>query len=169
MKYIVISDIHGGIENLIKVLDIYKNIGCKKLIILGDLFDYGIDYNREKIINTLNKFKENILCVRGNCDKYIEGVSFEMPYVLNIDINGHNFLLTHGHLYDTQYLLNSPNDIILTGHTHKSEIKKINDKLFLNPGSIAKSRKGPNSFILITESDITIRTLNNDIIETYIF
>lgn len=169
MKYIVISDIHGGIENLYKILDIYRSIKCDKLIILGDLFSYGIDYNKDKIISTLNNFKENIICVRGNCDNYIEDILFDMPYALNIHINGYNSLLTHGHLYDTEYLLNSSNDIIMTGHTHRPKIEKINDKLFINPGSITKSRQGPNSFILITESDITIRTLDNEVMETYIF
>ena len=76
MKYMVISDIHGGINNLNKVLDIYVKEHCSKLLILGDLFNYGIDLNKEDIVNRLNLMKENIIAVSGNCDNNIKDILF---------------------------------------------------------------------------------------------
>ena len=81
MKYMVISDIHGGIYELNSVLDIYKKENCSKLIILGDLFNYGFDLNREDILNRLNIMKESIIAVRGNCDNNINNILFDMPYI----------------------------------------------------------------------------------------
>ena len=85
MKYMVISDIHGGINELNDVLEIYKNEGCSKLLILGDLFDYGFgeDFSRQDIINRLNPMKDNIIAVIGNCDNNLNGILFNMEYYLN--------------------------------------------------------------------------------------
>lgn len=165
MKYMIISDIHGGINELNKVLDIYYNERFDKLIILGDLFNYGIDLNRNEIINRLNLLKESILYVRGNCDNNIVDLLFETPFIKEMDINNKKVLLTHGHLYSNEYLLGSNYDIIISGHTHVSEIRIEKGKLFLNPGSISKSRKGENSFMIIFNNNIYLKNLDNKILK----
>ena len=162
MKYMVISDIHGEINNLNRVLDIYKYENCSKLIILGDLFNYGIDYNREDIINRLNLMKKNIVAARGNCDNNISGILFDIPYINKINLNNKKIFLTHGHLYNKESLLKLDSDIILIGHSHISNIENINDKLIVNPGSISKSRRGENSFAIIDNEFISIKNLYNE-------
>lgn len=169
MKYMIISDIHGGILQLNKVLDIYSNEHCSKLLILGDLFDYGFSITRDDIVNRLNIMKENIIAVSGNCDNNIKDILFDMPYINKIDLNNKKIILTHGHLYSKEYLSNSDTDIILIGHSHVANIEVINNKLIINPGSISKSRRGENSFAIIDENKVTIRNLDNKIIKTYYF
>ena len=164
MKYMVISDIHGSIDVLNKVLNIYNKEKCNKLLILGDLFNYLYDINRNDIVNRLNSLRENIIAVRGNCDNNINDILFDMPYINNTKINDLKITLTHGHLYDKNYLLKTDSNLILTGHSHVADIEKINDKIFVNPGSISKSRLGENSFAIIDNKNITIRNLNNEIL-----
>ena len=165
----VISDIHGGIYELNKVLDIYSNEHCSKLLILGDLFDYGFSINRNDIVNRLNIMKDNIIAISGNCDNDIKDILFDMPFINEIDFNNKKIILTHGHLYSKDYLSNLDADIILTGHSHISNIEEINNKLFINPGSISKTRRGENSFAIIDENKIIIKNLNNEIIEEFNF
>ena len=167
MKYMVISDIHGDINNLNKVLDIYWEEKCSKLLILGDLFNYGIDYNRYDIINRLNTISDKIIAVSGNCDNNISGLLFSMPYEIEIKLNNSQVILTHGHLYSKEHLLKTSNDIIFIGHSHVSKIEKINNKLIVNPGSIARARRGENSFAIVDENSITIRNLDNIILDEY--
>lgn len=164
MKYMVISDIHGGIYNLDKVLDIYQKEHCSKLLILGDLFNYGFDLNREDIVNRLNLMKENIIAVSGNCDNNIKGILFDMPFINNVVLNNKKITITHGHLYNKEYLLNLDTDIVFVGHSHIPVIEKIGDIVYCNPGSITKSRSGDNSFIIVDENKITIRNLDNMIL-----
>ena len=164
MKYMIISDIHGDIYNLNKVLDIYLKEHCNKLIILGDLFNYGIDLNKNDIINVLNMLRDNIIYVKGNCDIYVSKLEFDTPSFQEINIDNKKVLLTHGHLFSKEYLLDSEYDIIISGHTHVPLIEKEYNKLFLNPGSISKSRRGENSFMIIDNNIITIRNLENNII-----
>lgn len=168
MKYMVISDIHGDINNLNEVLDIYFDENCSKLIILGDLFNYGIDYYREDIISRLNSMKGSIIAVSGNCDNNIIGIEFNMPNIYEVNLNDKQLLITHGHLYSKEYLSKFSSDIIYLGHSHIAKIEKINNKLFVNPGSISKARRGENSFIIVDDKKITIRNIYNEIIETYI-
>lgn len=167
MKYMVISDIHGDIYKLNTVLDIYNEEKCNKLIVLGDLFNYGIDLNKNNIINRLNLMKENIIYVRGNCDINVSKLEFDTPYSKDIIINDKKIFLNHGHLYTMEYLLGSNYDIIIFGHTHVPKIEEKYNKLFLNPGSISKSRSGENSFMLIENNIITIRNLNNIVLMDY--
>lgn len=164
MKYMIISDIHGGINELNKVLDIYFKEGCSKLLILGDLFDYGFSVTRDDIVNRLNTMKDSIIAVSGNCDNNIKDILFDMPYINKANLNNKIIIFTHGHLYTKDYLSNLDADIVLTGHSHVPEIGYINNKLVINPGSITKSRRGENSFAIIGESKVTIRNLDNEII-----
>ena len=60
MKYMVISDIHGNIDALNTVLNIYQKEHCNKLLILGDLINYGIDLNIEENISELSGILYNI-------------------------------------------------------------------------------------------------------------
>lgn len=165
MKYMVISDIHGGIYNLDKVLDIYVKEHCSKLLILGDLFNYGFDLNKDDIVNRLNLMKENIIAVSGNCDNNIKGILFDMPFINNVVLNNKKITITHGHLYNKEYLLNLDTDIVFVGHSHIPVIEKIGDIVYCNPGSITKSRSGDNSFIIVDENKITIRNLENMVLE----
>ena len=167
MKLMIISDIHGGIDNLNTCLEIFNKEQYDKLLILGDLFNYGIDYNRTEIIEKLNSFSDNIIAVRGNCDININEIIFNMPSIQEINLNNKKIVMSHGDLYTENDLLKSDNDIILVGHSHKSKIEKVNNKIIINPGSITKSRDKCNSFGVIFDNKIYIKNLNNEIINEY--
>ena len=161
MKIMVISDIHGGLDNLKKCLNIFEKEKCDRLLVLGDLFEYGFDINRFEIISELNKYSGVITAVRGNCDININGINFDMPRLNKISFNNITIVMSHGDLYDEEYLLNEECDIILLGHSHKAKIENINGKKIINPGSIYKSRNGENSFAIIEEKNISIRNIEN--------
>lgn len=158
MKIMIISDIHGGYEDLEKVLDIFDKEKYDKLFILGDLYSYYDSIENEYVINRLNNI-ENKLIVRGNCD-----FDINIPEILNISLNGLKMTLTHGHKYTKDYLLNLDTDIIFIGHTHRPCILLENNKYIVNPGSIHKSREGENSFASINNNTIYIKNINNEIL-----
>ena len=160
IKYMVISDIHGDIYNLSRVVKIFYEEKCSKLLILGDLFDYDETNNRDDIINRLNLLKDYIVCVRGNCDIDTRNLQFELPDEKLIKLNGNNVLLLH----DERYYKNSKAKIIYVGHTHMPNIKEVNKKIVANPGSISKSRYKESTFILVDKDELSIRNLDNNII-----
>lgn len=97
-------------------------------------------------------FKGKILNVKGNCD-----YSNSIPSDIIEDIDGHRFLITHGHNYDVKYSLTrlkekafkEKADIVLYGHTHISKIIYEEGIWFINPGSPVLARDGKNSVALI--------------------
>lgn len=74
MKYLVVSDIHGSYYYAKKLEQIIMKENPSKIILLGDLYYHGPrnsltdEYNPMKVLKILNKYKDNIICTRGNCD-----------------------------------------------------------------------------------------------------
>lgn len=87
--------------------------------------------------------------VKGNCD--FSDYNLECSF----KINEIKFLVTHGHLNDLSdeegLVLNQNCDVFIHGHTHVAKIKKINDKLILNPGSLKLSRTEISESYMVLE------------------
>lgn len=69
----VLSDIHGNLEALSAVLSHIKFLGINRVILLGDIVDYGAD--SVEVINTLYKLKikegYEIVGIRGNHENVV--------------------------------------------------------------------------------------------------
>ena len=137
MKILVLSDSHGYLNNLKKVLKLY-DVKIKYIIHLGD---YENDVAEIKPF-----FKQfEFINISGNCD--FETFS---PSEKCFPLCGKNFFITHGHMYRVKanlstlsYAAEEKNaDICLFGHTHIPVLTTINDVLYLNPGSISIPRAG---------------------------
>lgn len=78
MKIMVAADIHGSAYYCEKLLKKYKEEACDKLLLLGDILYHGPrndlpeEYNPKKVLAMLNEMKNEILCVRGNCDTEVD-------------------------------------------------------------------------------------------------
>ena len=85
MRYLVLSDIHGGSEELKQTLRFFQIFNCDFLILLGDLLNHGprnklpASYDPMNVGNLLNQFKEKIISIRGNCDSEVDGMVFDFP------------------------------------------------------------------------------------------
>ena len=78
MKIMIASDIHGSSLYCEKLLERYKEENCQKLLLLGDILYHGPrndlpeGYAPKKVIELLNAMKNELLCVRGNCDTEVD-------------------------------------------------------------------------------------------------
>lgn len=85
MKYLIASDIHGSASYCAQLLDAYKREVADKMILLGDILYHGPrndlpdEYAPKKVIAMLNPLKNNILCVRGNCDTEVDQMVLDFP------------------------------------------------------------------------------------------
>ena len=92
-----------------------------------------------------------VKAVNGNCDHHPELNDFEVIKIENIKLG-----LTHGTVYpkgDTQQLYYLAKQlgvhILISGHTHRSLIKQVNDVLLLNPGSPTQPRSTDATIMLL--------------------
>ena len=164
MKVLVISDIHGSVNDLNTIL---KKEEFDKLFILGDLYYHGPrnplpeGYNSMKTSEILNSLKDKIVCVRGNCDAEVDQMisEFEILDRADIEIDGVKYTLTHGHRYNETNLPENCGDVLLLGHTHVKVEKVVNGIKILNPGSISIPKDGSKSYIVIDNVKIIFRRL----------
>ena len=128
MKLMIASDIHGSAYYCKKMVAAYQREHADRLLLLGDIIYHGPrndlpeDYDPKAVISLLNPLKQEILCVRGNCDTEVDQMVLEFPIMAEyclLELNGQTIFATHGHHFNPQ---NPPmlkdGDILLNGHTH---------------------------------------------------
>lgn len=168
MKILILSDIHGDYKTLYTIL---QNEEFDKLIILGDLFNYGFisnDLNNNEIIKLLQRNKHNLILMRGNCDNYInyESMGLFAHDVITLHLNKHLVTLTHGNRYSKGFLPDYHGNIFISGHTHVPMLLKEQEIIYVNPGSIGSPRGGSlKSYAIFNDNKIEIKTINKEIIK----
>ena len=171
MKLLIVSDIHGGYEELLKIT---KNEVFDKLIILGDLFSYGYSYdkeNEENIINLLEKYKNKLIILKGNCDTLVnyEILGLNAFEIITLPFNNSLISFTHGNKYKKGFLPEYHGNIFISGHTHVPVIEKQNDIIYANPGSISKPRNGSyKSYLIFDNNKLILKTIDKIIIKEMI-
>ena len=177
MKYIIASDIHGSSYYTKKLKNIILSENPDKVILLGDIYYHGPrnklpkQYNPMKVSEQLNSFGNKIICVKGNCDAEVDEMisNFKFKEFHTLEICKKSVLCVHGHKLDKN---NPPQgfDLIFSGHTHIASIKKINNIIFVNPGSLSIPKgKEKMSYAIIDDNRLTIRELNGKIIDSINF
>ena len=168
MKYLIISDIHGDSGYLKLVL---SKVEFDKLIILGDILYHGPrnnlpnEYNPKEVVEILNRLKEKIIAVRGNCDANVDlmVLDFKINNHLNIKLNNKKFFLTHGDVYNKD---NLPFKIgkytIIYGHFHKNEVNHINKVTTINVGSLSIPKDNHHSYSVYEDNVFTSYDLLTD-------
>lgn len=140
LKLLVVSDSHGDYSTLKEIY--YKHQECDYFFHLGD------SCIPKYLIN-------NFAAVRGNCD------FTDLPLELNIDTQYGTIHLEHGHLLGLHLdeVLSKHYLMVLSGHTHVKDVKKLGSTWFFNPGSLTRPRDGDKgSYLIITinsEDDIS--------------
>lgn len=176
MKYLLLSDIHGSLPSLQKVLDIYEKEHCDMLLLLGDIINYG-PRNRipegidpAGIVERLNAMRESIVAVRGNCDSEVDQMLLKFPvlsdYAVVVD-NGTRLFLTHGHIYNEERMPVCRHDVFFYGHTHLWKLEQTAGGVVCNIGSptFPKGGKEP-TFAIYDDGLITIRGMNGEVLES---
>lgn len=167
MKYMFASDIHGSACYCRKMLEIYRQSGAGRLILLGDILYHGPrndlpkEYAPKLVTEMLNQYKDQIYAVRGNCDAEVDQMVLEFPIMADyalLELNGKTFYATHGHIYNQDCLPPmQAGDVLIHGHTHLPVAEKMGDKFLLNPGSTSLPKEGnPNSYAMLDGETFTI-------------
>ena len=145
MPALIVSDIHGS-EKGMKL--------CEKAIarFSPDLVLSAGDQCPDPFYSA---FYSNLVCVRGNCDRFYDYGSMSFPPLSREErIYGRRVVMTHGdRLWMDDFSL-SAGDIFVSGHTHVPELyQDKNGIIALNPGSPSRPRSssGPTAALLSSE------------------
>ena len=120
----LVSDTHGLLRK-----EAIKNLnGCELIIHTGDIGKY-------EVIETLEEIS-SIEFIRGNCDKN-KDIAEENKI---INIYNKRIYLIHDISKMNINLQEENVDIVIYGHSHKSDIYEKEGVLYINPGSIGPKR-----------------------------
>lgn len=150
MKILVLSDSHSALSFMRRCIRAAKP---DAVVHLGDHYDDGQAMAEE---NSHIVFHQ----VSGNCDVY--RCPLNTPLILNYDIGGVRFYMTHGHRHFVKQsignLLSAARQgsakAVLYGHTHQKDCHREPDGLWvLNPGSCG-SMGGSAGLITVLDGEI---------------
>ncbi|MFV0343846.1 MAG: phosphodiesterase [Anaerocolumna sp.] len=172
MKLMIASDIHGSAYYCEKLLQAYDRENADKLLLLGDILYHGPrndlpkDYNPKKVIELLNQKKEEILCVRGNCDTEVDQMVLEFPILAEyciLYLDSQMIFATHGHKFnmETPPMLKK-GDILLHGHTHIPKCQAFGDYIYMNPGSVSIPKENSTNTYMIYDGTFQWKNLEGE-------
>ncbi|MCM8822091.1 MAG: phosphodiesterase [Candidatus Omnitrophica bacterium] len=177
MAILVISDTHGSVDAWAKVKKyLNNNIDC--MFHAGDIYYFGPRNSIPEghapglLSSELNSLSIPMICSKGNCDSDVDQLVSSFPLCNPFGfalIQGKRILITHGHHYTQEQLLNLAIqwklDIVITGHTHIARLEKVNDVVFLNPGSCALPKNFPGIGVVDDNSVELINLLDGSCVE----
>lgn len=163
-KVVIMSDSHGLTREIVQIKE-------------REQADYVIHCGDSELEETATEL-EGVLTVAGNCDYY-----GTFPTEQKKVINDVTFLVVHGHLHNVKmnlmnlaYRAEEENaDIICFGHSHIAGAEKVENKLFINPGSIRlpRMRKEKTYAVLQWENrneiEVKFYTVEGELVEDLSF
>lgn len=178
-RILIASDIHGDALTTERLVEIYRDSGAEKLLLLGDILYHGPrndlpeGYAPKRVIELLNPLKNDILAVRGNCDTEVDQMVLSFPILADyayLSLDGLSIFATHGHKFNKE----TPpplakGDILLHGHTHVPVAEGFGEgNVYINPGSLSIPKEGsPKSYILYERGVFSFRTLEGNEYKRY--
>lgn len=184
MKLMIASDIHGSAMYCGQMIEAYKREKVDRLLLLGDILYHGPrndlpeGYAPKEVIAMLNPLKDDLLCVRGNCDTEVDQMVLDFPVMAEyclLELPGKNtedrisVFVTHGHVYNPHHLPPlRDGDILLNGHTHIPACEEIMDMegktyRYLNPGSVSIPKEGSaHSYVIYENGTFTWKNLEGE-------
>jgi putative phosphoesterase len=172
MKIAILSDIHENYHNLVLFCEKVQEMKVDKIIFLGDFCNKGM---AKILANT----KIPTFAIWGNNDAQKMEISHLTEIYPNfktslsdntfdfLELAGRKFFLTHWPNLVESMAKSGDFDAVFYGHTHISEIKKIENCLILNPGEISSHISGKCTFAVYdTEKNEAEIVELNDFINT---
>lgn len=175
MKYMIASDIHGSAWYCKEMLAAFEREQADRLLLLGDLLYHGprndlpVGYAPKEVIAMLNAHRQQIFCVRGNCDAEVDQMVLGFPIMADyalLTVEDRLIYVTHGHLFSISSPPPlQPGDILLHGHTHIPAWESFGeDNLYLNPGSVALPKEGSvRGYMILDGKDVYWKELNGTV------
>jgi len=179
MKWLIASDIHGSEFYCCRLLEAYKRENADRLLLLGDLLYHGPrndlpeGYAPKKVTELLNAVKDDIFCVRGNCEAEVDQMVLGFPVMAEyalIPAGNRMIFATHGHIFNkTKLPPLKAGDILLYGHTHIPMCEKTDGIICMNPGSVSIPKEGSqHSYMIFEDGTFTWKTLEGEVYKEYI-
>ncbi|MFP4081238.1 MAG: metallophosphoesterase [Candidatus Aminicenantes bacterium] len=145
----IMADSHDNVPAIKKAVRFFNHTKCELVIHAGDLV---APFSARE----LEALACPVKAVFGNCDGEKKGLKKafrswgtirEAPFMFHQC--GLSFLVTHLHTSLSSYISSGKYDVIVFGHTHKPEIRRMEKTLLVNPGEAGGWLSGKSTVALL--------------------
>jgi putative phosphoesterase len=145
----VMSDSHDNVDAIKKAVSFFNEAQCELILHAGDFI-------APFAARELGHLSCPVKAVFGNCDGEKAGLKKvfaslgeiqEEPFVFAYADRA--ILLTHTHFANKKHIRSGKYAAIVSGHTHKPDIRKNNGILVVNPGETGGWLTGKNTVALL--------------------
>ena len=145
MRLLIISDTHGDISKVCKVVNDIKDL-IDGIIHLGDIVE-----DADKLRKLYSKIPVYNIC--GNCD-----YGTNVPPMNILEFEGKKIFITHGHLFSVYY---DTTKLVYKAMEHIPYLEQIHNVYAMNPGSLTQPRGGskPSYGIIKIENGVITPSL----------
>lgn len=177
MKYVIASDLHGDKNFAEKIVEIKNKEQACKLILLGDIYNHGPrnrlpdGYSPMDVASVLNAVKDDLIVIKGNCDSQVDTMISDFDFIedMCLMVGDKTLFLTHGHVYNKDNPPKTKFDVVIYGHFHTGFIEAKDATIFANAGSLSLPKNNTaNSYLLLDDNTLTLKSIDGKIIETII-
>ncbi len=159
----IMSDTHGRVEALSKVLAHFESIAVEAIIHCGDV-------TRAECLEILSEAR-NVYMTMGNDDKgifmmaqqaHMLGIHFCEPVTILPIGKGKTLAATHGNrpqILD-ELISSQAHAYVCHGHTHVRRDERIGQIRVINPGAMSHSRRGPEGVVMLDTDQDELTLIN---------
>ncbi len=156
----IISDTHDNMDAIRTAVEFFNSKNVEIVLHAGDLIS-------PFTVNEFKKLNSKFYAVFGNNEGEREGLRKKFDNLcklsdfLELDYKGIKISVYHGTI---PFILNALAesqiyDIIVTGHTHRPEIKRIENTLIVNPGECCGYLTGKRTIALLNTENMSVEII----------
>jgi uncharacterized protein len=149
----IISDTHDNMATLKKAVEYFNAKQVEHVIHAGD-------YVSPFTFRVLKGLNANFTGIFGNNDgdrlllqQQSGGMIHNQPYTF--ELAGRTIIVMHEHLIIAALVDSSHYDLVIYGHTHVPEVRKVRDTLIVNPGEASGWLYGRSTIAIANLSEMT--------------
>lgn len=154
----IISDTHDNLTTIKKAVELFNEKKVEHVIHAGD-------FTSPFTFRVLKELKCGFTGIFGNNDgdklllqKFSDGRIFNQPYIF--DLAGKKIVLIHEHFIVDALADSGHYDLVIYGHTHESDIRKVRNTLIVNPGEAGRWLYGRSTAAISDLSSMTAEIIN---------
>jgi putative phosphoesterase len=149
----ILSDTHDNMDRIKETVELFNERGVEHVVHAGDFVS-------PFTFRLLKKLRCGFTGVFGNNDgdrlllhKMSEGRVFPQPHTFELD--GKKIVLIHEHHVADALADSGHYDLVVYGHTHKPDIRKVRNTLIVNPGEAGSWLYGKSTVAIADLSAMT--------------
>jgi len=150
------SDSHDNLPAIRKAVEIFNHLGCSLVIHAGDIV-------APFAAQELKKLGCPVKAVFGNCDgekegliRVFQGLGEISPAPLRFSYQNLRFYLSH---YPVEEGEVTEADVVIFGHTHRSQVNRDGNLLVVNPGEACGWVKGVSTVAVLDPDTLVVEVM----------